>query len=219
MNLKMGRIVSVNEENMTLEMSSEGKGNRTIIIRRPSRPMGKTVSHTLPFILGFIMGMVFPVIWLAATDKLVKETLLVELPWLMNISHYNPTFVLMFFAVSVIALVFLYWIHTHHCAEVAKVDQKRLKDELDAETATIKNALDVFKDKVQARGETININMLMEQEVGDDTPDKNRDSHRKENAETGVNTSPDTNRDLRRKGTAETATNAFKSEPTSGVVE
>lgn len=195
----MGRIASVNEENKTLEMSSEGKGNRTITIRRPSRPMDKTVSHTLPFILGFIMGMVFPVIWLAATDKLARETLLVETPWRMNFTHYDPTFVLMFFAVSVIALVFLYWIHTHHCAEVAKVDQKRLKDELDAETATIKNALDVFKDKVQARGETININMSMEQEVGDDTPD--------------------TNRDLRRKGTAETATNAFKSEPTSGVVE
>ena len=213
----MERDVSMNDEK--IEMLSEGKGNKTITIRRPSRPMDKTVSHTLPFILGFIIGMVFPVIWLAATDKLARETLLVETPWRMNFTHYDPTFALMFFAVSVITLVFLYWIHTHHCAEVAKVDQKRLKDELDAETATIKNALDVFKDKVQARGETININMSLQQEVGDDTPDKNRDSQRKENAETGVNTSPDTNRNLRRKETVETAATAFKSDSTSGAVE
>ena len=211
----------MNEENEMLEMSSEGKWNRTITIRMPSRPIGKTVSHTLPFILGFIIiGMVFSVIiWLAATDNLAKETLLVESPLRMNFSHYNPTFALMFFAVSVIALVFLYWIHTRHCAEVAKVDQKRQKDELDAETATIKNVLEVFKDKVQARGETININMSLQQEVGDDTPDKNRDSQGKENAETGVSTSPDTNRNLRRKETVETAANEFKSDSTSGAVE
>lgn len=165
----------MNEEKKIFEMSSEGKGNRTITIRRPSRPMDKTVSHTLPFILGFVIGMVFPVIWLAATDKLARETLLVEMPWRMNFTHYDPTFVLMFFAVSVIALVFLYWIHTHHCAEVAKVDQKRLKDELDAETATIKNALDVFKDKAQARSETISINMSLEQKTEGDSQDKNSD--------------------------------------------
>ena len=169
----------MNEEKKILEILSAGKGNKTITIRRPSRSMDKTVNHTLPFILGFIMGMVFPVIWFAVTGKLASEALLVELPWRMNFSHYNPAFVLIFFAVSVIALVFLYWIHTRHCAEVAKVDQKRLKDALDAETATIKNALDVLKDKDKdlARGETININMSV-----DETPDTNRDSRRKETA-------------------------------------
>ena len=177
----------MNEEKKILEMSSDGKG--TITIQRPSKPIDKTVSHTLPFILGFIIGMVFPVIWFAVTDKLAKETLLVESPRRMNFTHYDPTIALMFFAVSVVALVFLYWIHTHHCAEVAKVDQKRLKDELDAETATIKNALDVFKDKVQARGEAININMSLRQEVGDDAPDTGRDSQRNETVGTAVNTS------------------------------
>lgn len=209
----------MNEEKKILEMSSAGKGNRTITIRRPSRPMDKTVSHTLPFILGFIIGMVFPVIWFATTDKLATETLLVESPWRMNFSHYNPVFVLMFFAVSVIALVILYWIHTRHCAEVAKIDQKRLKDELDAETATIKNALDIFKDKAQARGETISINMSLEQEVGDDTPNTNRDSQRKETAETAANTSSDTNRDSRRKETAETTANTSESPSLSSAVE
>ena len=209
----------MNEEKKILEILSEGKGNRTITIRRPSRSMDKTVSHTLPFILGFIIGMVFPVIWFAMTDKLAKETLLVESRWRMNFSHYNPAFVLMFLAVLVIALVILYWIHTRHCAEVAKVDQKRLKDELDAETATIKNALDLFKDKAQARSETININMSLQQEVGDDAPDTGRDSQRTETVETAAKTSPGTDSDSRRKETAETTANAFKSETTSGAVE
>ena len=96
---------------------AENENTLTISISCPREEsnIDDNVSHTIPLLLGFFVGIVIPVIFLVCFSDLAHEIRYVNS--FMVQKYYKPLIVLLYFIVTIIALLGFYFIHCRYIAE------------------------------------------------------------------------------------------------------
>lgn len=126
-------IVDKNQEKVCISCQAESA----------SIQMDENSSHTLPFILGFFVGIVVPVILLVVVSDLAYEVEFIS-SFIVK-RHYQPIIVLLYFIVIVVCLLGFYFIHCNHITNIKKIicnDRKHIRE---AHIATVANLKDVAR--------------------------------------------------------------------------
>ena len=124
---------------------AENENTLTISISCPREEsnIDDNVSHTIPFLLGFFVGIVIPVISLVYFSDLAHEISYVNS--FMVQKYYKPVIVLLYFIVTTIALLGFYFIHCRYIAETKRIICNDRQHRRDVQSANISHLKDLAK--------------------------------------------------------------------------
>ena len=120
------------------------------------------VSHTMPFLLGFIMGIVSPIVVVVIAANYGVEWFAIKPFCDLALAHYDPMIFVWLLAITTMALLLLYLIHCRYCVEMAKVTEKQQRSILEVKSGLAQKFLDVIAPKPNhlGKGEVFSVTVV-----------------------------------------------------------